>query len=334
MNELIQHQSRLANVVTLLILAWLATLGLPSHAAPPAGPVQVFILAGQSNMEGQGVVDLDHPEHYNGGKGTLVQVMRDSSDPKCFAHLRDADGNWVVRGDVKVRFRTKNELKKGGLGIGFSGYGGKHHIGPELQFGHVVGDAIEAPVLLVKTAWGGKSLFKDFRPPSSAGETGAFYLQMVNEVREALDQLAVDFPAYANRHYEIAGFVWFQGWNDMIDAKARDEYEQNLVNLIKDVRREFGRPRLPVVIGETGNGGPDASADMLALRQAQKAAAARPEFAGTVSFVSTTDFARPAAQSPNRSHGHHWFGNAESYFLIGDALGQAMMKLVSSGKTD
>jgi len=332
MNELIQHQSRLANVVTLLVLAGLATLSLPSHAALSADPVQVFILAGQSNMEGQGVVDHDHPEHYNSGKGTLVQVMRDSSDPKRFAHLRGADGQWVVREDVKVRFRTKNELKKGGLGIGFSGYGGKHHIGPELQFGHVVGDAIEAPVLLVKTAWGGKSLFKDFRPPSSGGETGVFYLQMVSEVREALGQLGVDFPAYANRHYEIAGFVWFQGWNDMIDAKARAEYEQNLVNLIKDVRREFGRPQLPVVIGETGNGGPDVSADMLALRKAQKAAASRPEFAGTVSFVSTTNFARPADQSPNPGHGHHWFGNAESYFLIGDALGRAMLKLVPPGK--
>ena len=31
----------------------------------------------------------------------------------------------------------------------------------------VVGDAYEEPVLLVKLSWGGKSLAKDFRPPSS-----------------------------------------------------------------------------------------------------------------------------------------------------------------------
>ena len=36
-----------------------------------AGTVKVFILAGQSNMEGQGVVDLDHPKYYNGGRAYL-----------------------------------------------------------------------------------------------------------------------------------------------------------------------------------------------------------------------------------------------------------------------
>ena len=47
----------------------------------------------------------------------------------------------------------------GGLTIGFTGYGSmdsRHHIGPELQIGHQLGDAFEAPVLLVKTAWGGR----------------------------------------------------------------------------------------------------------------------------------------------------------------------------------
>ena len=66
---------------------------------------------------------------------------------------------------------------------------------------------------------------------------------------------------------------------------------------------------------------------MLAIRAAQKAAAARKEFDGTVKFVSTTAFARPKEDSPNVGHGHHWFGNAESYFLIGDALGKAMVEL-------
>ncbi|MFP6658205.1 MAG: sialate O-acetylesterase, partial [Pirellulales bacterium] len=122
-------------------------------------------------------------------------------------------------------------------------------------------------------------------------------------------------------------FVWFQGWNDMFNDQARAEYEQNLVNLIKDIRNHFSRADLPVVIGELGNGGPKAGANMMAIRQAQAAAAARPEFKSTVSFVRTAQFARPREQSPNVGHGHHWFGNAESYFLIGDALGRAMIEL-------
>ncbi|MHC5058577.1 MAG: sialate O-acetylesterase [Planctomycetota bacterium] len=129
------------------------------------GPVKVFILAGQSNMEGQGVVDLDHPKYYNGGRGILNTVMKDPAKAHLFRHLKDAAGEWVVRDDVRVDFKTRHEHKKGGLTIGFTGYGGKHHIGPELQFGHVIGDYIDEPVFLIKTAWGGKSLYKDFRPP-------------------------------------------------------------------------------------------------------------------------------------------------------------------------
>ena len=114
----------------------------------------------------------------------------------------------------------------------------------------------------------------------------------------------------------------------MFDDQARAEYEDNLVHLIGDVRKEFRRPNLPVVIGELGNGGPKAGKNMLAIRRAQAQAAARPKFKGTVAFVKTSQFARPAENSPNKSHGHHWFGNAESYFLIGDALGRKMIELL------
>ena len=100
------------------------------------------------------------------------------------------------------------------------------------------------------------------------------------------------------------------------------EYEQNLVHLIKDVRKALKVPQLPVVIAETGN------CNNKPLRAAQAAPAARGEFKGTVSFVKTAAFLRPAKESPNTGHGHHWFGNAESYFLIGHAMGEAMKKLL------
>ena len=135
------------------------------------------------------------------------------SDPKKaaqFSQLKDAVGNWIVRDDVFVRFKTRHETKKGGLSIGFAGYPGKHHIGPEFQFGHVAGSAFEEPVLLIKTAWGGKSLFKDFRPPSAGGETGPYYKQMIQEVREALNNVSTEFPSLADRKLNISGFVWMQ----------------------------------------------------------------------------------------------------------------------------
>ncbi|MGF1578777.1 MAG: sialate O-acetylesterase [Gemmataceae bacterium] len=296
------------------------------------GPIRVFILAGQSNMEGQAVVDLDHPKYYNGGKGTLQYLLRDPKKAKRFRHLQTKDGKWVVRDDVFIRFRTKRGVRKGGLSIGFTSYPGKHHFGPELQFGHVVGNHFQEPVVLIKTAWGGKSLFQDFSPPSSGGKVGAFYTKMVNEIHEALTTLGQDFPQLKGRQYELTGFVWFQGWNDMFNTKARAEYESNLAHLISDIRKELKRPHLPSVIGELGNGGPKASKNMLDIRRAQAAVARRTEFKGSVAFVETSSFARPAKESPNVGHGHHWFGNAESYFLIGDALGRGMVRLLKTAK--
>jgi acetyl esterase/lipase len=325
---------------------------LPSNAiaqSAPAGKVKVFILAGQSNMQGQGVVDLDHPDHYNGGKGTLEQVMRNPENAWRFAHLKDDSGKWHERDDVFIRYRTETQLKTGKLTIGFTGYEGQHHIGPELQFGHVVGDAFEEPILLIKTAWGGKSLFADFRPPSapeiSIDKTGnndvaqsdaatqkktggPFYQQMLAEIDEALQAAPTEFPSLKDRDFQISGFVWMQGWNDMVDAQARKSYEENLVYLIHDIRAHFDNAKLPVVIGELGNGGENAGEQMLEFRNAQRAAANRDEFRGNVAFVPTAEFARPADQSPNVGHGHHWFGNAESYYLIGDALGKSMLELL------
>ena len=79
-------------------------IGCQSSPSVPANAVHVFILAGQSNMEGQGVVDMDHPLHYNGGKGILLHSM--VSTPERYEHLNVAEGNWVVRDDVHVRFQT------------------------------------------------------------------------------------------------------------------------------------------------------------------------------------------------------------------------------------
>ena len=303
-----------------------AVAALPVQAGMPGkSPVKVFILAGQSNMEGQAVVDLDHERDYNGGKGNLEHVMRDPAKAKLYAHLKDKDGHWAVRDDVWVWYKAPGGLKKGGLSIGYAVYGGKHHFGPELQLGHVIGDCLDNQVLLIKTAWGGKSLFKDFRPPSSGGEVGPFYTQMLAEIREALGSLKQAFPDYDGRGYELAGFVWFQGWNDMCTPPAIPEYEQNLANLIQDVRKEFKAPSLPVVIGETGN------CNNIPFRKAQAAVAERPELKATVAFVPTAAFLQPANESPNTGHGHHWFGNAESYFLIGNAMGEAMKKLLGAG---
>ncbi len=312
---------RLLHIATFLAFASFSPLA-------SAAPVKVFILAGQSNMQGQAVVDLAGKD-YNEGRGTLAVLMEDPAKKAMFAHLRDADGKWAVRDDVRVSYQRENEpLLSGPLSVGFSVYGDAHHFGPELQFGHVVGDALQEKVQLIKTAWGGKSLGIDFRPPSSGGTVGPNYTLMIMQVREALADLKK-----GGADYELTGFAWWQGWNDFCDPKLVPEYAENLANLIRDVRKDLGVPKLPVVVGElTGPwlpGAGDLPAAALAIREAQEEVPARPEFKGNVIFAKTRDFVRKPDDSPNPGHGHHEFGNAETYFLVGDALGKGMLELLS-----
>ncbi|MEY4674724.1 MAG: hypothetical protein RL148_2508 [Planctomycetota bacterium] len=304
----------------LLLTASFLALTLP--AQDPAPVVRVFLLAGQSNMEGHGVVDLDDERDYNGGRGTLAAFLREPANAAQWPGIRSTDGSWVVRDDVFVTYRPMHGPRKvGPLKVGYGPYEGWHHIGPEYGIGRVLGDRYAEPVLLVKTAWGGKSLFRDFRPPGAGGEVGPFYRQMLAEYREALAGIATDHPQLVGHRAQLDGVVWFQGWNDACEQEATATYDRNLVHLVADLRAEFADPKLPFVVGETGNW------DGEEFRTAQRRGCFDPAIAANMRFVSTRRFLRPAAESPNTGHGHHWCGNAESYLRIGDALGKAMAGL-------
>jgi hypothetical protein len=103
---------------------------------------------------------------------------------------------------------------------------------------------------------------------------------------------------------------------------------ENLVNLIRTCAGPE-RSKLPVVIGELTGPWFDAPGAWATLRKAQASAADRTDFKGNVIFVETRQFVRPAKESPNPGHGHHEFGNAETYFLVGDALGKGMVKFLA-----
>jgi alpha-galactosidase len=293
----------------------------PTSSFPGKGvkPVKVFILAGQSNMEGHGFIKAD-PKR-NGGKGSLEFLVRDPVTADRFKHLVDRDGKWVVRDDVWVHYLGR----KGKLTVG---YGVKEdRIGPELGFGHVIGDACAQPVLLIKLAWGGKSLARDFRPPSSGGEVGPFYKEVIERTKAVLNNLKQEFPEFGDRGYELAGFGWHQGWNDRVNQAFNDEYEKNLANFIRDVRKDLGVKNLPFVIAETGMSGPEEKHPRaLSLMKAQAAVAGYMEFKGNVAFVGTKAFWRDQSVSPT-GQAYHWNTNAETYYLIGEAMGIAMKKL-------
>lgn len=222
-------------------------------------PIPVFILAGQSNMEGK-------------AKMSLVEFQaKQASTASLYAPYRKGDA-WLERDDVMIKFLDR----KGPLTVG---YGSPKCIGPELSFGWAVGDKFEEPVLLIKAAWGGRSVYRDFRSPSAGlppdkvlekmledarkkkPETalddikkpfGAAYRDMLAEVNGTLADVGKHFPKLAGRKTELAGLIWLQGWNDMINADATAEYTVNLTHFIRDVRKDLKSPKLPFAIGQMG----------------------------------------------------------------------------------
>jgi len=318
-----------------------ATPALFQSVRPPAGngKVKVFILAGQSNMVAHCWVetgrDPNHPTNtsFVGGLGSLRNML--NREPNKYGYLADpahptAAGNpgWLTCKNVWVAYwGESNDLnRKGMLDADFGDNGGVGAIGPEYGFGLTVGSHLGDQVLLIKYAFGGKSLIADFRPPSSGGKVGPYYTGMIARTRQVLDNLGTFVPGYTGGGYEIAGFGWHQGWNDAGEATA--VYETNLVNLIKDLRSEFKAPKLPVVIGNTGMANSYAGNVIVAQMNVGNPAL-HPEFAGTVASVDTRpfDFGERLSASGD---GTHWNHNAESYFKVGESMGQAMVRMLAA----
>ncbi len=300
-----------------------AVRGTGSDATPakelPPRKLRVFVLAGQSNMQGSGIIAAD-PKR-NEGKGSLENLARSEESRERFGHLLDEEGKWKVRKDVLISYFER----RGFLTVG---YGARPDtIGPELGFGWVVGEHYEEPVLLIKVAWGGKAIGKEFRPPSAGGEVGESYTAMFQEIRRVLASLKQIYPKLVYDEVEIMGIGWHQGWNDRVNQEFNDAYEENLSCFIRDARKELGLPNLPFVIAETGmSGHEEKHPRALSLMKAQAAVASRKEFRGNVAFVGTRDFWRSKEQSPS-GQAYHWNNNAETFYRIGDAMARAMIRL-------
>ena len=342
------------------IFSWLLVgLVLLSGPALADGRVKVFILAGQSNMEGKAQNKL------------LEYQATDKKTSDLFAHLRK-DDQWITRDDVFIKYLNRH----GGLTIG---YGSPNRTGVELELGTVLGDAFDEPVLLIKPAWGGHSLFKLFRSPSAGipeeriqaelvkktertqknneknnrddpmptlegirGEYGSSYRNMMKEVQSTLAEMDSLFPALKGKSPELAGFVWFQGWNDQYEG-AEVEYASNMEHFIKDVRRELKAPKLPFVIGVMGqNQSKPAKGPMLAIQEAQLAMEKVSEFRGNVRAVRTDVLVDKAAEAlyptwrdnveewekVGSDHPYHYLGSAIWFNRMGHAFGDALLDLM------
>lgn len=285
-------------------------------------PLQIYILAGQSNMQGHAHVRTIDAMRLNPAANALLP------------DIRTEDGRDVVCEQVWISsVGSAEEEQTGKLTTGFGTEARGPKIGPEFTFGLFMEKELQRPILIIKTAWGGKSLNTDFRPPSGGayefneqqlanfekqgkdvGEiraakqaaTGHYYRLMIEHIEHVLQDIPRVVPEYApEQGYELAGFVWFQGWNDMVDRgtyPTRDQpggydlYSEMMAHFIRDVRRDLDAPELPFVIGVLGVGGPTDKygPDQMRykpihdnFRDAMAAPASLPEFQGNVLAVRT-----------------------------------------------
>ncbi len=353
------------SLMALIVAAGLAVTALaqvPESAfekdpwpAAQAGPLKVFILAGQSNMQGHAALR------------TLEYLIYNEETARQYEQWKDREGRWTERRDVWVW--TTDGKRSGNLKPGYGA--SEMKMGPELGFGWAIGEHLDEQVLLIKTCWGGRSVRRDFLPPSAAmppaeqlekeleaarkrspettmadvkARCGKAYRDTIAHVNDVLADLPAHFPKYdKSRGYELAGMVWFQGWNDMVDGEQRSEkyanYTARLAQLIKDLRRDLKAPNLPVVIGELG------ASERGDFQKAQEAVAALGEFSGTVKFVKTRDFWEPGVEQMVRNNvwrgpnwvtfynvgsdrGYHYLGSAKIIYQMGLAFGDGMIELL------
>jgi hypothetical protein len=285
----------------------------------------VFILAGQSNMQGHASVT------------TFDSLADDPKTAPLLKEMRGTDGKpkacdkvWIT--SVGCQGDAYSDLKEqtGKLTVGYGAFGVEgNRIGPEYSFGLTMEKKLNEPVLIIKTSWGGRSLHTDFRPPSGgeyawseaelerkkkrgedidklkaekAKATGVYYREMIAHTKKVLKDIKRVVPDYDDKQgYELAGFVWFQGFNDYVDGGVYpdqqkpggyDLYADLLAHFIRDVRKDLGAPKLPFVIGVMGIDGlkGDKKAPMMHFREAQRKPAAVEEFKGNVFVVETAPF--------------------------------------------
>ncbi len=349
--------------VALLSLSILATTSLfaqdlPDPDGKPADiskPVKVFIVMGQSNTLEMGAVGGDKD-------GALEKAVKGEN---LYGFLTDAEGKWTTRQDVRnVSVMQKGDNMNVYRNDWLTISGNK--IGIEIGIGHQLGNAVEEPVMVLKSSIGNRGLGWDLLPPGSESYefTGmdnktkkettwvyAGYKQSPNRwekgtepvpigwyagkqydddtanAKKVLAEIGTYYPGATK--YEIAGFIWWQGDKDRYDVAHASRYEKNLVNLIKALRKDFNAPDAPFVCATLGQTAKDSKQgnDGLIFDAQMAVDGESGKYPEFKGNVATV-YAHPLSMG-GASNGHY-NGNAKTYMNVGLGLGEAMAKILKN----
>ena len=315
---------------------------LPDPDGKPADmkkPVQVFILLGQSNMLGFGKI--------KGGDGSLEHA---TSEKKLYPYLVDDSGSWTERKDVRF---VRVMQARGNMKVFNNEFMTiKGNIGPEIGIGHHVGNLIDAPVMILKSCIGNRSLGWDLLPPGTSGykhdgkqfpgykETfkskkdktivpfvkggdcmqwyaGKQYDDDIGNAKKILSELDKYYPGA--RSYEVAGFLWWQGDKDMRNPAHYSKYEENLGSLLAALRKDFKAPKAKMVVASLGQTKKGSSKGDGVILEAMTSFSKKNN---DVEFVYTHPLSKGGSSSG------HYNKHAETYMNVGEAMGEAMVKLL------
>ncbi len=384
---------------------------------------------------------------------TDQKVLDTIAATKNMRNARELANAWQTRLNLPVGKHTfiaayggVNRDVEPGLATGplSTGYGaGPSAIGPEYAFGIMLEKSLNQPILIIKTAWGGKSLHYDFRPPSAGpfelnasqkeqvqqwqakkaawdkyiadggtpavmeqkqkdiksfdtqkrklqdeirklskeeqsvqkqkiadlsakikelnqsliappgkapayDKAGFYWNEMIGFVHKVLADPKAYHPEYDPKAgFEVAGALWFQGFNDQFSPEFYGNYSNNMVHFIQDLRQEVKQPKMPFVIGVLGTDAFPAGAMANNVSKAQRAAATTPELAGTVAAVESWPLTTPEVglwRTPKAGGkeakssqewplygsnlGYHYDGSGRFFIRFGDECATAMLNLM------
>ena len=230
-------------------------------------------------------------------------------------------------------------------------------LGIEIGIGHQLGNAIDEPVMVLKSSIGNRSLGWDLLPPGSVGYThdgkevpgyketfkskkdktvvpfvkggdclqwyaGKQYDDDVANAKKILADIGTYYPGA--KSYEVAGFLWWQGDKDMRNAAHTAMYEKNLVSLVKSLRKDFDAPKAAFVTASLGQTKEDdtASGHGKILHAMKTFASGKydKELGTNLGFVYTHPLSKGSSSSA------HYSGNAQTYMNVGLGMGEEMVK--------
>ncbi len=361
-----------------LIVFGISALAISAAHTRADGTMKIYLMAGQSNMEGQAytwdfnltvstwnVPTLQYlhesPAYLDSLPDNIYTFKSGFSD----AYFDPRNDVWAVQYDSasgtvrevrNIPDPTPNDKStpiwpKGiqplSPGFGPSATFGEYNasmFGVELAMGHRLGDALDDPILLFKSNRGGTTLAVDWRPPSAVeargGTIGVNYTNTINQFKALLDELDVDLADNGvldnfngATGYEVVGFVWLQGWNEVTGSDVPQkiaEYADNLVDLVNDIRAADDRipVDLPAIIVESS----DQNVQLNAQRQAA-VDALNLLHPGSAVFIETNGLVGVNYGGLNSfgelfsdGWGYHFHARPENFLQMGWLIGEAILE--------